>query len=217
MVKAVYKVLMLSLMGILTLTTPACKDSDDKVISYQEEVKLSDGSMIWVDIKRHYSWSGWTPGMGNSGAYLSGAVEISWDTGFPNVGRKSVFFDGENAFVYIDKQNSTWYLYGSKTRCSPPENGVYDENGKCWEGEGNRLNHSAYLYALNATGFLKPKTLNDLNENSNFNILDERGLLGVGDPPIELDGKSITWQQKLEMRKTQKVFGKFFGLSVKTN
>lgn len=60
-----------------------------KVIEYQEEVKLSDGSFIWVDIKRHYRLAGEPFQKAN---YLPSIVEISWDTGFLNVGRQSVFF-----------------------------------------------------------------------------------------------------------------------------
>ncbi|MFB2578066.1 MULTISPECIES: hypothetical protein [unclassified Acinetobacter] len=82
----------------------------NKVIEYDEEVKLHDGSMIWVHIKRHYSWSGWAPAM--SGAYQAGVVEVSWDTGFPNVGRKSVFFyDG---LFLVDKIDGIWYVAGQK-------------------------------------------------------------------------------------------------------
>ncbi len=78
-----------------------------KVIEYQEEVKLSDGSMIWVDIKRHYRLAGEPFQKKN---YLPSIVEISWDTGFPNVGRQSAFFD--NHIYLIDKYQDEWYIVG---------------------------------------------------------------------------------------------------------
>ena len=166
MVKAVYKVLMLSLMGIMTLTTPACQNSDDKVISYQEEVKLSDGSMIWVDIKRHYSWSGWAPGMGNSGAYLSGAVEISWDTGFPNVGKYTIKSDvgTSSALFTLDKHNSMWVVALTVNRSSEIAN------------YGNEIDNGIMVYMLNENGeFVKTKNIPTLYANiMSYNIDDER-------------------------------------------
>ncbi|STY99627.1 Uncharacterised protein [Moraxella lacunata] len=59
-----------------------------KVIAYQEEVKLSDGSFIWVDIKRHYRLAGESFQKAN---YLPSIVEISWDTGFLGMVVRLVF------------------------------------------------------------------------------------------------------------------------------
>lgn len=49
-------------------------DYFQKVIEYDEEVKLSDGSMIWVHIKRHYVRAG---ELGGGTGYLPKEVEIS--------------------------------------------------------------------------------------------------------------------------------------------
>ncbi len=189
---------------------------EHKVIEYQEEVKLSDGSFIWVDIKRHYGWSGWAPG-GGSGAYMPGIVEISWDTGFPNVGRQSVFFDGENAFEFIDKVENLWYVEGGKTRCNTNNiiGGVYNESNICIQGLGTRLNHSAYLYVVGDRGFLKNRSLDELSPKTTYNILDVRQLRDIGDPPIEFNGQRISWQQKLNLQSSRKGYGNIFGKSVK--
>ncbi|MDO5651078.1 MAG: hypothetical protein Q4G13_02940, partial [Moraxella sp.] len=75
---------------------------DHKIIEYDEEVKLHDGTMIWVHIKRHYR--------GSSGSiasittyftpiYTPTEVEISWDTGFEGVGRRSIVFGGQIALI----------------------------------------------------------------------------------------------------------------------
>lgn len=196
MVKAVYKVLALSFMGIMTLTTPACQNSDDKVISYQEEVKLSDGSMIWVDIKRHYSWSGWTPGMGNSGAYLSGAVEISWDTGFPNVGRKTLAFD--TTVYLIDKIDNKWYVMGNTY-------GMAGEFGRLH----NCVTSGTYtprmhispicLVIINSQGKFEqlPK---EASKEVVFNILDADAMKGEPIVSQSLDKKRLSWQEKLSIQ-----------------
>lgn len=90
-----------------------------KVIEYDEEVKLSDGSMIWVHIKRHYERSSgreisnWFQGYEKG--WGAKEVEISWDTGFPNVGRKTFVSnssDGSQIFT-LDKINERWYIIAS--------------------------------------------------------------------------------------------------------
>ena len=199
MVKAVYKVLALSFMGVMTLTTPACQNSDDKVISYQEEVKLSDGSMIWVDIKRHYSWSGWTPGMGNSGAYLSGAVEISWDTGFPNVGRKSVFFDTD--IYLIDKINDEWYVIGYRYPYEGKRKGIDATN--CYD-VGSLFNQDYMCLAvINEHGEFVKKSLTDV-EHIDFLKVNLSQPFDLDDEFQYKNYPRLTWNQKISFTQQRK-------------
>ena len=104
--KAIPLLAMIPLLGSCSLFQP-----QTKVIEYDEEVKLHDGSMIWVHIKRHYGLVGGISA-GQGASYMPGAVEISWDTGFPNVGRKSVFF-ARQVFL-IDKIDNVWFVAGAK-------------------------------------------------------------------------------------------------------
>ena len=102
--KAIPLLAMIPLLGSCSLFQP-----QTKTIEYDEQVKLHNGEMIWVHITRHYKLVGGAigdPGWRES-TYMPSAVEISWDTGFPNVGRKSVFFDKRVAF--IDKFDGFWY------------------------------------------------------------------------------------------------------------
>lgn len=204
---------------VLLIYFPIFLKPNHKIIQYQEEVKLSDGSMIWVDIKRHYRLTGGAPGDAGmfEGAYLPSIVEISWDTGFPSVGRQTLEFDGAHAFEFIDKVNGVWYVEGGKTRCNVDGivGGVYDENGTCWEGAGTRLNHSAYLYVLGNDSFLKNRSLDELSDFTSYNILDVRQLNDISSPPTEFNGKQISWQQKLDYQNTRRGYGNIFGKPVK--
>lgn len=89
----------------------------EKTITYQEEVKLSNGEMIWVDIKRHYTLAA-GGAVGDPGAfnflYIPTTVEISWDTGFEGVGRKSLSFVGD-AYL-VDKIDGKWYIFAKNER-----------------------------------------------------------------------------------------------------
>ncbi|MFB2538506.1 MULTISPECIES: hypothetical protein [unclassified Acinetobacter] len=211
---------MMTLVTALTACSTLATSPKNKVIEYDEQVKLYDGSLFWVHIKRHYALA--SGALGDAGAlehsYVPTQVEVSWDTGFENIGRQTVFFNNaEHAFEYIDKQNSVWYIYGAVRACASPKDGIYDViTGQCVEGKGQFIQHSAYLYALDQQGFVK-KSLDDLSTHSNFNVMDTRGLLNISTPPFELDGKTLSWQQKLQMKSTQKTFGQFFGKSVKNN
>lgn len=190
---------------LLFTTLSGCSKS----IKYKEEVKLSDGTMIWVDIERFYMLSSSAVGDGgsffpssNNMYYTSHRMEVSWDTGFEGIGRQTLEFDGSIGFALIDKISNTWYIYGTKTRCSPPNGGVYNHKGECWEGEGTRLAHSAYLYAINQQGFIKNKDTKELNNKSIYNILNIEDLDQFTNNgfPIHLKDKSITWQEKLEIK-----------------
>lgn len=62
----------LSIMPLIGSCSPF--DYFQKVMEYDKEVKLSDGSMIWVHIKRHYVRAG---ELGGGTGYLPKEVEIS--------------------------------------------------------------------------------------------------------------------------------------------
>ena len=106
--KAIPIIAMIPLLGACSPFQPKTK-----VIEYDEEVKLHDGSMIWVHIKRHYERSNgreisnWFQGYEKG--WGAKEVEISWDTGFPNVGRKSVFFTSIQIF---EKYQNNFYIVG---------------------------------------------------------------------------------------------------------
>ena len=201
--KAIPLLAMIPLLGACSMFEPK-----HKVIEYDEEVKLHDGSMIWVHIKRHYGLVGGISA-GQGASYMPGAVEISWDTGFPNVGRKSVFFD--DGFEFIDKYQKKWYVSGGMTDESNIKKNGYD-------GIGNRSKFSAYLYVIDENGrFLLNKKRNELPDDALYNILDLRGLQSISKPPIELENKNLSWQQKTELHKNQNTYGLYFGQSIKTN
>ena len=139
-----------------------------KVIEYDEEVKLHDGSMIWVHIKRHYVLVGGA--LGDPGAFKKGyapkEVEISWDTGFPNVGRKSVFFQ-EQIFT-LDKINNYWFVYGgSDNQKNTLESGTIN----CNSVGTMYFNNANCLVKINSSGqFIKP-ILEDIQLIQHGNIL----------------------------------------------
>ena len=206
--KAIPLLAMIPLLGSCSLFQPK-----HKVIEYDEEVKLHDGSMIWVHIKRHYERSSGSEISNWFQGYEKGwgakEVEISWDTGFPNVGRKSVFFD--DGFEFIDKYQKKWYVSGGMTDESNIKKNGYD-------GIGNRSKFSAYLYVIDENGrFLLNKKRNELPDDALYNILDLRGLQSISKPPIELENKNLSWQQKTELHKNQNTYGLYFGQSIKTN
>lgn len=150
------------LLAVSLLPLSACGslfDSRPKTmtIEYDEEVKLHDGEMIWVHITRHYFLTGGALGDSAtlSSNYLPSDVEISWDTGFEGVGRKSVFF-GKYVGI-IDKYDGKWYVGGAKSNVikdigiskSCDKYGAIVESYKC-------------VVAINKDGFLTQ----DLTKNS---------------------------------------------------
>lgn len=94
-IKPLLKPLLLALSLLPILGSCSLFDTRPKTmtIEYEEEVKLHDGEMIWLHITRHYLLVG-GGALGDPGAfeknYMPKEVEISWDTGFEGVGRKSV-------------------------------------------------------------------------------------------------------------------------------
>ena len=186
---------------MLTSLLSACPSwfqPSTKVIEYDEEVKLHDGSMIWVHIKRHYGLVGGAigdPGWRES-TYMPGAVEISWDTGFPNVGRKSVFFDNLSVF---DKFDNKWYLFGGI------ENGYqkFIDNSINVSSIGTKVGSTAYLVILNENGEFLQTHKNELSKLTQTNILNPINIKDWGYVPEPLNGKRLTWVYKIELQNQQ--------------
>lgn len=175
--KAIPIIAMIPLLGACSPFQPKTK-----VIEYDEEVKLHDGSMIWVHIKRHYVLVGGA--LGDPGAFKKGyapkEVEISWDTGFPNVGRKKVTYS--QGFAFINKFDNKWYLYGVNSPSQTTEN------------KGARVNNGiTYMTIIDNSGYV-----------SNQDISNEIKYINILNPTFAddtLDGKKWSWQDKLSYQK----------------
>lgn len=151
-----------------------------KVIEYQEEVKLSDGSFIWVDIKRHYRLAGEPFQKAN---YLTNGIEMTWDTGFPKVGKYTIKSNAANssAIYTLDKHNNIWYVAMTVNRSSD----FYKYNN------GNAIRNSIMIYALNQDGhFIKVKDIPILYRNIlSYKIEDTRF--------VHKNPAKFTWQEKI--------------------
>lgn len=130
-------------------------------IEYDEEVKLHDGSMIWVHITRHYFY---TSEPAHGGAYMPSKVEISWDTGFEGVGRKSVFFNDQMSL--IDKFNDVWYVAGAKNNGAPK---MLNDSINC-NSIGFFVGDNGCVVSIDKQGAFIKKDPKDLN-NPKVNIL----------------------------------------------
>ena len=200
--KAIPLLVMIPLLGSCSLFQP-----QTKTIEYDEQVKLHNGEMIWVHITRHYKLVGGAigdPGWRES-TYMPSAVEISWDTGFPNVGRKSVFFKHAGS---IDRLNDVWYLVGNPRSCNLKNN--YLEKGisfgdNCIEHLGVWINESeskkgeggTYMYVVDRNGnFIKNKGVENLPISVAYNLLSVNGFSEAQN----LKDKKLTWQEKLAIR-----------------
>ena len=166
-------------------------------IEYDEEVKLHDGEMIWVHITRHYFLTGGALGDSAtlSSNYLPSDVEISWDTGFEGVGRKSVFFDN---VMSVSKYDGEWYVTGSKGMTNSK---IINESLNCTEvgvSYGNGC-----TVAINSQGFFKPDSNSEKLVFKGWNILYPIGIKDWGSVPRPLDGKKITWSEKIELESQQ--------------
>ena len=187
---------------------PSWFQPSTKVIEYDEEVKLHDGEMIWVHITRHYIKGGKEiPDMfrGDGIGYAPTTVEISWDTGFEGVGRKSVFFKHAGS---IDRLNDVWYLVGNPRSCNLKNN--YLEKGisfgdDCIEHLGVWINESeskkgeggTYMYVVDRNGnFVKNKGVENLPISVAYNLLSVNGFSEAQN----LKDKKLTWQEKLAIR-----------------
>lgn len=164
-------------------------------IEYDEEVKLHDGEMIWVHITRHYILS--SAALGDPGglesSYKPQKVEISWDTGFEGVGRKSVYFS--KYIGIIDKYNGKWYVVGNKNMTGK---NLYEDSINC-NSIGVSIGRLRCVVALNQHGeFVKalPQELYNINST---NIIYPSDVEGWGPVPMTLDGRKITWSEKLSL------------------
>ena len=192
--KAIPLLTMIPLLGSCSLFQP-----QTKVIEYDEEVKLHNGEMIWVHITRHYKLVGGAigdPGWRES-TYMPSAVEISWDTGFPNVGRKSVYFTSIQIF---DKYQDSFYVVGGTAHKT---SGSISEKSLNCSDIGVEVLHRRCLVALDSEGrFFKanPEVIKNFN---NMNILYPEGVKNWGSLPQELDGKRLTWNEKTLLQNSQ--------------
>ncbi|MFW2176854.1 MULTISPECIES: hypothetical protein [unclassified Moraxella] len=193
MIRSLFKqiipiVAMIPLLGSCSVFQP-----QTKVIEYDEEVKLHDGSMIWVHIKRHYERSNgreisnWFQGYEKG--WGAKEVEISWDTGFPNVGRKSLEFTKNISL--IDKVNNKWYVGGFTPQCKSP----------CIKDSYIKLNAVGSLAVINNLGnFELNASLNDLPKNIQHNILSPEK---VNDwDSLTMSINKLSWSDKLTIQKT---------------
>lgn len=192
----VFKPLILLLMTVPLLGSCSLFQPETKVIEYDEEVKLHDGSMIWVHIKRHYVLVGGA--LGDPGAFKRGyapkEVEISWDTGFPNVGRKSVSF--ENPLV-IETFGDNWYLYGAGL------NNSYNVENNCVRfGLLIGKYKGGCLLGIDRNGNFFQPTENILYQMS-VNILYPNYINDWGQLPEPLNGKNLSWQEKINLQDSQ--------------
>ncbi|MFB2538159.1 MULTISPECIES: hypothetical protein [unclassified Acinetobacter] len=181
------------LLVISTITLLGGCMHPNKVIEYDEEVKLHDGSMIWVHIKRHYVY---VSAIGQGAGYIPKVVEISWDTGFPNVGRKSVFFNDYVAI--IDKYNGNWYIAGEKNTSSELK---ISRSTNC--NVVGIFITSRCIVAVNKEGsFFQPEK-NDIYNIIKRNIIYPVDIKDWGRIPEPLHNTRLSWSKKLDLDKTQ--------------
>ena len=194
---------------MLTSLLSACPSwfqPSTKVIEYDEEVKLHDGSMIWVHIKRHYGLVGGAigdPGWRES-TYMPSAVEISWDTGFEGVGRKSVFF-ARQVFL-IDKIDNVWFVAGAKNTSEK----IISSNSFNCNTVGFFVGDNGCIVALDKTGnFVKEKPT--ILDGYKMNILYSIGIKDWGTLPEPLLNSKISWNQALTLQQTQTKSNQYIG------
>ena len=169
-----------------------------KVIEYDEEVKLHDGSMIWVHIKRHYVLVGGA--LGDPGAFKKGyapkEVEISWDTGFPNVGRKSLFFTSIQIF---EKYQNNFYIVGG----TPSDSRQTIGNSLNCKYIGIPILQRRCLVSLNDKGEFFASNISIINNFNQMNILYPYGIEGFSEIPTILENKKLNWNEKLMYQQKQ--------------
>ena len=181
--KAILLLAMIPLLGACSMFEPK-----HKVIEYDEEVKLHDGSMIWVHIKRHYGLVGGISA-GQGASYMPGAVEISWDTGFEGVGRKSLEFT-KNVSL-IDKIDNKWYVGGFTPQCISP----------CVKDNYIKLNAVGSLAVINSNDeFDLNASLQDLPQNIQHNILSPEKVKEWDSLSMRIN--KLSWSDKLDIQKT---------------
>ena len=187
--KAIPLLAMIPLLGSCSLFQP-----QTKVIEYDEQVKLHNGEMIWVHITRHYKLVGGAigdPGWRES-TYMPSAVEISWDTGFEGVGRKSVFFD---ALVTIDKYDDTWYIGGTKN------NNVQNMNGSVsCDKYGIFIEGYKCIIAMNKNGFVQLEANNEVLARLRRNIFYPSSVSSSQLSQEDLKGSKLNWEKKMSLQ-----------------
>ena len=192
--KAIPLLTMMPLLGSCSLFQP-----QTKVIEYDEEVKLHNGEMIWVHITRHYKLVGGAigdPGWRES-TYIPSAVEISWDTGFEGVGRRSVFFDSYVGI--IDKYDDTWYVIGNKNQNSIEK----INNSVSCNTVGISEGWLRCIVAINEEGEFITANQSDLEVINLKNIIYPVGIKNWGMLPQSLDDKKLSWNDKLDLQAYQ--------------
>ena len=188
--KAIPLLAMIPLLGSCSLFQP-----DTKVIEYDEEVKLHDGGMIWVHIKRHYGLVGGISA-GQGASYMPGVVEISWDTGFPNVGRKSVFFTSIQIF---EKYQNNFYIVGG----TPSDSRQTIGNSLNCKYIGTPILQRRCLVSLNDKGEFFASNISIINNFNQMNILYPYGIEGFSEIPTMLENKKLNWNEKLMYQQKQ--------------
>ena len=188
--KAIPLLAMIPLLGACSPFQPKTK-----VIEYDEEVKLHDGSMIWVHIKRQYGLVGGISA-GQGASYMPGVVEISWDTGFPNVGRKSVFFTSIQIF---EKYQNNFYIVGG----TPSDSRQTIGNSLNCKYIGTPILQRRCLVSLNDKGEFFASNISIINNFNQMNILYPYGIEGFSEIPTILENKKLNWNEKLMYQQKQ--------------
>ena len=195
------KIIRSILLTLTALLLLSCDERKQKVlerftIEYDEEVRLHDGKMIWVHITGFYIEN--SSGEG----YSTYTTEISWDSGFKDVGSVSVFFDDE--ISVIDKYNDKWYVMGDGffSMIGLPD---YPHSVNCKE-VGIVLDANTCITALTSEGeFLEPQPLDiykEFYEINKTNIFDPRKLDSWSTKPTQFaKNNKLTWHEKLELEK----------------
>ncbi len=136
--------------------------------------------------------------MKKSSYYMPTEVEISWDTGFKGVGRKSFVFQGQ--IYLLDKINNEWYVYGS-TKSNMSNN---NPNATICNSVGTLyFNNANCLIRMNSIGEFVQSDKETLSKLGKGNILYSYSIKDWGTVPKNLNGKKLSWSEKLNLQKFQ--------------
>ena len=196
-----------ALLALSLIPLSACSSlfkPDRMTIEYDEEVKLHDGEMIWVHITRHYGLSSGIfgdPG-GMESSYKPTNVEISWETGFEGVGRKSVYFS--RYIGIIDKYDGKWYVAGNK---NTTDKNLYEDSINC-NNFGASIWRSICMVGLDASGnYFKPSEQEVISfySRTKTNILSPNNAprWEGGAPPRGLEAMKLDWNEKIRINNTK--------------
>ncbi|MDN3453740.1 MULTISPECIES: hypothetical protein, partial [unclassified Psychrobacter] len=196
-IKSLFRPLLLAITLLPLSACSALVGPKDLTIEYDEEVKLHNGEMIWVHITRHYIEGGGKEisemFRGGGKSVIPTHVEISWDTGFEGVGRKSVYF--KSYVGIIDKYNGKWYVVGNK---NTTDKNLYEDSINC-NSVGAFIGRLRCVVALNQQGDFVKALSEDLYHINSTNIIYPSDVEGWGSVPRTLDGRKITWNEKLSL------------------